>query len=349
MSDDRSSESRFWLLNGDVPAGPYSVTQIHSLLASGEAKWQTQACAVGGGAWLPLLHTPGFGPLAEGGGSPEAGSEHVPLSQVMPPQPIASGSNRQNIEPDAATASPVTWADDFRRSSNRPVVDFRRSSNRPVVTPTPGKVPEAVDCTVPMATTPANATEETGVLVIVLGCMIIVGLLLGIAAAGYGIYEWVRPENASEICKKFADAKTLAETKRHATPRMYPVLDWLEANKSPDDPNDVFELTQEVDGPKPDTKLVGFRGSWFDQEAGKRLQIEGHFTMVRADGWKADDWFFTGVEGVSLPSPLSLVEYHRLNIAPATSTGAKPLLPVKNNSKRPLRLVRMPPLFDSSV
>src|SRR5437660_49315 len=53
---------RFWLLTGDLPAGPFTLPEVHALLAAGGATWQTPACPVGGGTWLPLLKTPGIGP-----------------------------------------------------------------------------------------------------------------------------------------------------------------------------------------------------------------------------------------------------------------------------------------------
>lgn len=62
MSDSPAEQTRYWLLIGDVPQGPFDVAQVHDKLASGEATGQTQACPVGGSTWLPLVQTPGLGP-----------------------------------------------------------------------------------------------------------------------------------------------------------------------------------------------------------------------------------------------------------------------------------------------
>jgi hypothetical protein len=58
---------RFWLLTGEVPAGPFTATEVHAELAAGRATWQTPACPVGGSTWLPLVRTPGVGPAADPG------------------------------------------------------------------------------------------------------------------------------------------------------------------------------------------------------------------------------------------------------------------------------------------
>lgn len=147
-------------------------------------------------------------------------------------------------------------------------------------------------------------------------------MLLLVAGVGYGAYwayEQLRPYTATEVCKKMDEAKTAAEAKKYATPRMHPLLDAMFADKSTADPNDAYEWTQEIDGPRPDTKLVGFKGTTFVPEAGRRVRVEGHFVVVKSDGWKADDAVITGVEGSSLPGPVSLVEEHA---PPATALAA---------------------------
>jgi hypothetical protein len=69
-------------------------------------------------------------------------------------------------------------------------------------------------------------------------------------------------------------------------------------------------------------------------EAGRRLQMEGHFRMVRTGGWKADDMVFTGAEGVAVNAPVSLVdEFHRgtfptPGLAPAPKSGAATKTPL---------------------
>jgi hypothetical protein len=48
MSGDAQPPTQFWLLTGEVPAGPFTVAQVHAELAAGRATWQTPACPVGG-------------------------------------------------------------------------------------------------------------------------------------------------------------------------------------------------------------------------------------------------------------------------------------------------------------
>jgi hypothetical protein len=90
MSTPPPPAGQFWLLIGEVPAGPYTLAQVHAELAAGRATWQTPACPVGGSSWLPLVKTPGLGPEPQGaGGSTAAGS--APGSTVGDPGVPAAG------------------------------------------------------------------------------------------------------------------------------------------------------------------------------------------------------------------------------------------------------------------
>ncbi|QJW93145.1 hypothetical protein [Frigoriglobus tundricola] len=87
-----SDPVRYWLLIGEVPSGPFAVAEVHAKLAAHEATWETPACAVGGGTWLPLVRTPGVGPAGAAGDgashpqpasnppSPQSGRKRVPES-----------------------------------------------------------------------------------------------------------------------------------------------------------------------------------------------------------------------------------------------------------------------------
>ena len=61
--DPHGLDSRYWLLIGDTPSGPFDVQQIHAHLSAGKITWQTPACPVGGSVWLPLIQMPGVGPM----------------------------------------------------------------------------------------------------------------------------------------------------------------------------------------------------------------------------------------------------------------------------------------------
>jgi hypothetical protein len=130
------------------------------------------------------------------------------------------------------------------------------------------------------------------------------------------VEEYAPPTTALVACRRLNAAKSAAEAKKYATARMHPLVDAIAADKSSPDPNDAFEITQEVDG-DPGTRKVGFRGSWYDQQAARRVAVEGHFRVVSSGGWKVDDMVFTGIEGTALPQPMSLVEEHRRSTPPA--------------------------------
>lgn len=265
MLDPTPPADQFWLLTGEVPAGPYSVQQVHAELAAGRATWQTPSCPVGGTTWLPLHKTPGIGPGA-GGPTPDAATTD---SGGAPADPLP-----------VPLTTPVPFTPQLPAPTDRPAG--------------------------PTGTSPPP--EWVGVAT---GFGILAVLLAAVGAAVYGVYEWVRPLTPTEVCQRADQAKTAAEAKKYATPRMHPLIDAMFADKSALDPNDVSEWTNEVDGPRPGTRLVGFRGATFLPEAGRRVRIEGHIVVVKSDGWKADDFVITGVEGAALPGPVSLVDEFR--------------------------------------
>lgn len=186
------------------------------------------------------------------------------------------------------------------------------ATSRTTLPPLPTKSPAG---STPSRTPPVHDDQQAELIGVGIGIGIVLLLVVIVGAAGYGLYELFRPLTATEVCKKLDGVKTAAEAKQYVTPRMYPLVDEVHRTKSPTDPNDTFEWTQEADGPAPNTKLVGFSGSWFIPEEGRRVRVEGHCKVVKSDGWKVDDMVFTGVEGVSLPGPVSLVDEHRASLA----------------------------------
>ncbi|WP_439626853.1 hypothetical protein [Gemmata sp.] len=280
MPDPVPPADPFWLLTGDVPTGPFTVGQVHARIAAGDATWQTPACPVGGSTWLPVVRTPGLGPVAPGATAPAGVPAERAAPGPLPPHPSSAG-------PPAPLA------------------------------PSPPVPPPAAPAAPPA---PAAAKYE------LVGAAVVLLLIAGGVYGASWVWAQIRPATATEVCKKLDDAKTAAEAKKYATPRMHPLLDALFADKSALDPNDASEWTQEVDGPRPDTKLVGFKGTTFVPEAGRRVRVEGHFVVVKSDGWKADDAVLTGVEGASLPGPVSLVDEHRAALArpQAPAPGAAP-------------------------
>ncbi len=187
-------------------------------------------------------------------------------------------------------------------------------------TPVPAPPPPPTPAQPPSATT-APPPPSLGVKVAIIA-FFAVGLFALLGWGAYSLYEAVRPYTPTEVCEKLGDAKTAAEAKKYATARLHAVLDATFADKTPDDPNDTFELTGgEVDGPTPGTKRVGFRGSWFVPEAGERVRMEGYIALIQSGGWKADDLVVTGVEGAALSGPVSLADEHRKSVVPPGRAG----------------------------
>lgn len=61
-SSSSEATQRYWLMTGEMPSGPFDLSQVHAQLAAGKITWQTLACPVNGTSWLPLLQLPGVGP-----------------------------------------------------------------------------------------------------------------------------------------------------------------------------------------------------------------------------------------------------------------------------------------------
>lgn len=161
----------------------------------------------------------------------------------------------------------------------------------------------------PAVTPPASAQSAADRRAVAVGLGgIALGTLVSVAVIGYGVYEWARSPTAAEVCERVVAGKTPAEMSPYVTPRFRAFVDDTFAHSPLDDPNDQFELTQEVDGPNPATKHVGFRGSLLVPEAGRRVRVDGYFRVVQADGWKVDDLLVTSAEGAAIPGPMSLVD-----------------------------------------
>lgn len=97
---------QFWLLTGPVPAGPFTVSEIHAKLAAGDLSWQTPACPIGGAQWLPLVQTPGIGPGAGAEEQPAEAAAPLPVESapspsvpVMPTDKGAADGQPQSAEP----------------------------------------------------------------------------------------------------------------------------------------------------------------------------------------------------------------------------------------------------------
>lgn len=331
-----ANTNQYWLLTGSVPIGPFSIAQIHSKLSAGEITQQTSACIVGGSNWLPLIQTPGIGPpvVPKAGESTAGSSSPVPGSTLANP---STGTKSDQLELQPPPLPGREPAPNQGRGGEEPPPLTRRSdggtrggtirqagSSEEIPPPLPPMPSSAT--TNPSGSAVPNQQTSPGKAGYLPDWVLTLLFAAGVVCVAYLAYREIRPLTAIEVCKKWEAAKTLADAKKYVTPRFYQLLEALESAKSPSDPNDTFDWTQEIDGPQPNTKLVGFHGSWFDQEAGKRVRVEGHLrVMGTADGWKIDDMVFTGIEGLSLPGPMSLVdEFKRSGGLPKSATPNTP-------------------------
>ncbi len=323
------ADQRYWLLAGTEPAGPFTTAEVRARVAAGQATAQTPVRPVGGTGWVPLGEVPGLGTSEP---RPPAAR---PVPPPLPPAPPAfhflggavatdvPGFLRACRDYPYAAASQLAGGEfgPWLRAVGEPGLAALAEAARahsPYATAClqyvlthadPGHAPAASGHGEPASGPPRTADSRAAVVGVVAAAAVL-------GFTGWLLYQWLRPLIAAEVCRKFDGAKTAAEAKTYATARMHPLIDTLFAARPAAEPNDEFDLTQEVDGPDPDTKLVGFRGTWYDPEAARRVRVEGHLRVVRGDGWKVDDMVFTGVEGVALTGPVSLVDEYRQALAP---------------------------------
>jgi hypothetical protein len=74
-------------LTGDTPAGPFPLTTVHEKLAAKEITWETTACPVGAGSWLPLRLAPGIGPAAHSAAPALPPPPQLPRTGSVPSPP----------------------------------------------------------------------------------------------------------------------------------------------------------------------------------------------------------------------------------------------------------------------
>lgn len=205
----------------------------------------------------------------------------------------------------------------------------------PTGSPAPAPVPPQTPAqTLTASAAPTQSDRVVGAVVVL---VVAVGALALLGWGAYSLYEAVRPYTPTEVCRKLTEAKTPAEAKKYVTPRMQPVVASVFGNPTPDDPDDTFEITGEADGPTPGTRRVTCTGSTVIPEAGGRVQLTGHFAVVKADGWMVDDFVITGVDGAALPQPISTVDEHRRERLAAIASPrdpSKPLVPTTKPAPR---------------
>lgn len=250
---------------------------------------------------------------------------------------LAAG--RATWDTPACVVGATAWQPLLRTPGVGPHVETAPTALPPAVpgstTPVPAPPPPPTPAQPPSATT-APPPPSLGVKVAIIAFFAACGLAL-IGWGAYSLYEAVRPYTPTEVCQKLTEAKTPAEAKKYVTPRMQPMVASIFGNPTPDDPDDTFEMTGEADGPTPGTKRVTCRGSTVIPEAGGRVLLTGHFAVVKADGWKVDDFVITAADGKPLPQPISTVDEHRRERLAAVASPrdpSKPLVPTTKPAPR---------------
>jgi hypothetical protein len=145
-----------------------------------------------------------------------------------------------------------------------------------------------------------------------------VGGVIVIAYLGWVVYGWLRPLTPREVCDRFGQAKTAQDAKKYCTLNLHPALDAIFRQNLPDT-DDPFEYTQETEAP-PDVGgyFVGIRFHIYVPEARRRVQFDAVLHLIKSDGWKVEDIYFTSMERNPLPGWISLArDYHFLLDQPA--------------------------------
>ncbi len=350
---DRPPETgrRFWLLTGDVPEGPHDLAGVHERLASGAATWQTLACPVGGGDWVPLARLPGIAPPpvdpAATGEVPQAVA--APAPHIVPAGPAAPPRRAWNPVAIAwlGVAFTPLWAGVMA------AVNGRR-----LASPVPAWWPLAVAAgyLVTDIVFAASITSPLLDVALYLGAVALLwpvalrhqaGPYAAVRAAGGADAGWavpalagaplaalaflafvvepLRPLEPREVCERFAAARSAKDAAQYVTANLAPALRLFDADDA-DDGGDLlrFELTDEAAAPADvgGGHLVGCRVS-FAEGGGVRL-LEGVFHLVDWGGaWKVEDVYFTAVNRQPLEPYLSLArDYERL-VPPPAKAAAK--------------------------
>jgi hypothetical protein len=267
---------RYWLLVGSAPAGPFAIEQIHAKLAAGEITWQSRACRLGTIAWLPLVETPGLGPMPV--------PEEIPSVIPVPPTAVIPGPKPvlmlQALPADA----------DVARATGQDHLEW---------TATPA-----------MASTPAGqrsspARRLAGVAV----------AALAVAFVGWLGYEWLRPLTPREVCERFDNARTAKEASPYCTLNLQPALETIFRRQQEVHPKDKFEYTQEGDAPANlGGYFVGARGQIYFPEENRFKQIDFIYHLIKSDGWKIEDMYVLSLERQPLPGPISIARKYQLLI-----------------------------------
>src|ERR1700677_1288280 len=111
MPDELPTDDQFWVLTGAGPSGPFTVTQIRQMFATGEVTSGSKVCPLGGAGWSPLHRTPGLVPTTPAASSPLP----QPATRPAPPPPSVD-EDRRTVTRDPATATTSSPPSRSRRS-----------------------------------------------------------------------------------------------------------------------------------------------------------------------------------------------------------------------------------------
>lgn len=161
-----------------------------------------------------------------------------------------------------------------------------------------------------------------------------IGITILAAVALLGLIAWwLTPLTPRQVVQRFVVTDGAEAAAPYTTLNLQTALRVFDQYEDASDPSDRYELTQDRPAP-PDVggHYVGCRYYFRDSETNQRVQGEGVFHLIDADGWKIDDLILTGFNGEALPEPVSMARDYRKLLGGLTRK-VKPATPPEK--KRP--------------
>jgi hypothetical protein len=337
----------FWLHNGSVPTGPFTMLQIRVKLARSEISLETAACAVGNGEWIPLRDIIDLKSerknMEPPPPVPSAFTPAVSVAYASPARKLDAGTAHNPWNPAAIAwmgliFTPM-WAGVMAALNGR-----RLGSQIPFWRPLAiGFGSLAMSCLL-------GVWIDSNILdvLLYLGATwaiwqfvlrpqyrlhaglaesaihasgrwtwpIVAGIPLAIVAFLGFVVAPLMPLEPREVCERFTNAKTAKEALKYVTLNLEPAV-MATLNSPSSSTEDPFELTQEGIAPADlGGYLVGFRGQITIPGESRRVQIEGVFHLIEYDVWKIEDIYFLTVDHQPFNPPISLARNYKWLVTP---------------------------------
>lgn len=359
MSDSPAEQTRYWLLIGDVPQGPFDVAQVHDKLASGEATWRTSACPFGQSNWQPLRQWPEL--ASTSALSPVSHSDAFTTAPVEAPRTNRPASHPAEVPTDpTCKPTPCSWNPTVlawlglvfsplwvgvMASINGYRLGLTAPWWRPVLL--------VVSATLLDFLIGLGYESYLLSLCLFVGAVFLVWLtdlrtqakeydlhvntnlaragwvlpvLCGLPLAALSLYAFVieplTPLTPRQVCEGFMKARSEAEMKKYVTLNLWPALVTLSRLESKG-PDPDWELThEESDLAEVGYYSVGYRLVFLD--AKEAHQMEGEFDLVQREGaWKIEEMYITAIDGQRLDPRVAMSRDYQ-NIANASGRGVPP-------------------------